>query len=222
MWREGWNKFLLKFELAGFTEADHVTMTEPLVLVAIMHYLESEGKTLGYNILLRAQDNEGVAFKEAVLWALTKLLGNGTRMEDLFRFEYRMPAWEDCSARIVTRNPSGDFVDFDIITEGPVLSSAGLAYHAKEPEDVKTWLESGQTGWCLPGPLMGPDLLARIRLSTGEFVLLVIQAKYYSGEPAAHEPEAAAKVIRSLRPDNWFAGTVCRYLLCDFSADIVC
>jgi hypothetical protein len=142
-------------------------------------------------------------------------------MTTIFRFEHPIPPWAHCSAQIVTRNSSGDFVDFDIITEQSVSPSASVAFHAEKPEDVEAWLESGQTGWCIPGPLMGPDLIARIRLSTGEFILLVIQAKCHTSKRGTLTPDTAAKAIRSLHPDNLFAGTVCRHLLYDFSTNFV-
>jgi hypothetical protein len=193
-------------------------VTEPLALIAIMRYLESKGKN---NMLICSQDNPGVAFEEAVLVALTKLLCNGAKLTTIFRFAPPIPAWAHCSAQIVTRNSSGDFVDFDIITEQPVIPSAGVAFQAEKPEDVKTWLESGQTGWCLPGHFMGPDLLARIRLNTGEFILLAIQAKCNPEKGGSLQASTVVEAIESLYPEDWFSGTVCRYLLYDFSADIV-
>jgi hypothetical protein len=220
LWRDP-NKFLVEVGLARFIDEDDVTVTEPLALIVIMHYLESEGKTLHYNMLIRSQDNPGAAFEEAVLVALTKLLRNGIKLTTIFRFAHPIPPWAHCSAQIVTRNSSGDFVDFDIVTEQPVIPSAGVAFRAEEPEDVKAWLENGQTGWCLPGHSMGPDLLARIRLSTGKFILLAIQAKCNPGKRGALKTRTAVEAIESLCPEDWFSGTVCRYLLCDFSTDIV-
>ena len=41
---------------------------------------------------------------------------------------------------------------------------------------VTCWLKDGQAGWCIPGNMMGPDLMARL-LINGKRVLMVIQAK---------------------------------------------
>lgn len=203
---------LVEYGLARFI-GNEVTVEEPLALVSIVRYFESRHLTLSGNIRRRLQDDKGTAFEELVLLAVTKLLRDGQRLKDVFQFHHQTPSWARCTARIVTRTSSGDFEGFDIVDDKPLLPSHGVAFYAKGPDDVKRWLESGQAGWCVPGTLMGPDLMAWLRLSNGKALLLVIQAKcYFTGNKDTVSAEVTAKAIQSLIPRNFFASLVCRWL----------
>jgi hypothetical protein len=204
---------LVEYGLARFI-GSNVAVEEPLALVSIVRYFESQHLTLSGNIRKRLQNDKGTAFEELVLLAITKLLRDGRRLKDVFQFHNQTPGWACCTARVVTRTSSGDFKDFDIVDgRQPLLPSHGVAVYAKGPDDVKRWLESGQAGWCLPGTLMGPDLMAWLRLSNGKALLLVIQAKcYFTGNKDTVSAEVTAKAIQSLIPRNFFASLVCRWL----------
>lgn len=53
---------------------------------------------------------------------------------------------------------------------------------------------------------MGPDLMTWLRLDDGKYLLLIIQAKcHFSGNKDTVTADVAAKAIRSLIPDNFFA-----------------
>jgi len=203
---------LVEYGLARFI-GDNVAVEEPLALVSIVRYFESRHLTLSGNIRKRLQDDKGTAFEELVLLAVTKLLRDGQRLKDVFKFHNQTPSWARCTAQIVTRTSSGDFEEFDIVDGRPLLPSRGVAFYAKGPDDVKRWLESGQTGWCLPGTLMGPDLMAWLRLSNGKALLLVIQAKcHFTGNKDTLSAENTADAIQSLIPSTFFASLVSRCL----------
>ena len=79
----------------------------------------------------------------------------------------------------------------DIINGNPIQPSAGAIYHAKNLNNIKDWITSKWTTWCIPGPYMGrmslgPDLLAWLRLDDGKLLLLLIQAKCYLEENIRH------------------------------------
>jgi hypothetical protein len=191
-----------------------VKVEEPLALVSIMRYFESRHLTLDGNIRARLQDNQGTAFEEAALLAITKLLRDGEELRNIFQFHERTPSWARCAGQIVTRTSSGDYKPFDIIDDKPVLPSTGVAFYAEYPEDVKWWLESGETGWCVPGNRMGPDLMTWLRLSNGRLLLLVIQAKcHLAGNIDTLRASATAQAIRSLIPSGFFASLVCKPFL---------
>ena len=100
----------------------------------------------------------------------------------------------------------------DIVNGNPVIPSAGVAYYAENPNDVKDWITSKQNIWCIPGRYMGPDLLAWLRLEDGKLLLLLIQAKcYLEGNIDTLVPRATSKAIQSLSTDKFYTASV-RYL----------
>lgn len=184
-------------------------MQEPLPLISIIRYFGSHRRTLDHTLHKQFQDNQGVGFEETVLLAISKLLRNGKPLSEIFEFHPSTPGWAHSTAKIVTRTSSGDFVQFDLPDGESIAPSTGVAFHAETLDEVKNWLESGDTGWCIPGNLMGPDLMTWLRLSDGKLLLLVIQAKcYFSGNVDTLKAEDTAKALRSLIPDNFFAATV--------------
>ena len=181
------------------------------MLLSIIHYFETNFHTLEHSILGRFQDDQGTALEEAVLLGLTRLLQNERQLGDIFEFYGELPPWANCKAQIVAQNPSGGYEAFSI--DRPVIPTAIFACSAETPEEVTRWLQSGETGWCIPGRLMGPDLMARLRLSDGNFLLLVVQAKYRStGNIDTISANVAAHAIRSLDPKEFFGSLV---LVCD-------
>ena len=205
---------LVEFGLARFQTADEIQITEPLTLISIIRYLESKGKTLGHNIRthFQVESTKGLAFEEAVLWAMTQLLQNGRSLVDILEFEGTIPGWAHCTAQIVARS-SDQFVDFNFITNHSISPTASVTCSAKGVDEVKSWLKTGGAGWCVPGNLMGPDLMARVRLSNGKIILLVIQAKcHLSGNDETLPANVAADAIRTLIPRKWYHSIVCRSL----------
>ena len=195
---------------------DKATIEEPLALLSIVRYFERKNITLGLNIWRRLQDNKGKAFEELLLLAITKLLRDGRCLKDIFQFHSATPDWASCTAEIVTRNSSSEFEHFSLVDAKPLRLTHGLAFYAEGPDDVKLWLESGQAGWCLPGTLMGPDLMARLRLSDGKVVLLLVQSKcFFSGNTTTVTAAVTAKAIRSLIPTKFF-GSLVRRRLCPY------
>jgi hypothetical protein len=191
-----------------------VQVDEPLALVALVRYFESRHLTLERHIRATMQDNKGLAFEESVLLAITKLLRGGRKLNQVFEFYKTTPDWSNHTAKVVTRMPSGDCVDFGIIGHDSVFPSTGLAFYARTPKAVKGWLEGGGAGWCIPGNSMGPDLMAWLRLDDGRFLLLVIQAKcHLTGNINTLSAEVTADAIRSLMPSKFFTSLVCRWCL---------
>jgi len=189
-----------------------LVVQEPLALVSITRYFETHhGLTIDGNIEARLQDDQGTGFEEVVLLALTEPLQDGPKLKDIFEFHCPIPKWANLTARIVTRTSTGAFENFDSIHARPKLPTIGVAFYAKNLEDIKTWLESGGADWCVPGTLMGPDLMAWVQLSNGKRLLLVIQAKCHSwGNIDTLRAEATAGAIRSLIPKRFFAPKVCK------------
>jgi len=206
---------LVEYGLGRFIrkKAVEVAIEEPLALVSIVRYFEKQHLSLDRNIWRRLQDDKGTAFEELLLLAVTRLLRDGRCLKDIFQFHPTTPDWASETARIVTRNSSGDLEHFSIVDAQPLASSYGISFYAKNPEDVKLWLERGEAGWCLPGTRMGPDLMARLQLSNGRIVLLAIQAKcFFTGNKETLTAVVTAKAIRSLIPSKFFAPMVRRRL----------
>ena len=203
---------LVEYGLARFVHAGNekakVTIEEPLALISVMRYFESNSRSIGSHIRRRLQDDQGIALEEAVLWAMTNLLQGQRDLAEIFEFYHQSPSWADCTAQIVARSSSGDYEAFAF--DKPVNPCSIFAFHAEGAGDVKRWLESGESCWCIPGTLMGPDLMTRLRLSDGRLLLLVIQAKCRSaGNIDTVSADVSASAIRSLIPGEFFHSSVC-------------
>lgn len=68
----------------------------------------------------------------------------------------------------------------DIQVDG-LLSSP--AFNAKNPEEVKHWLEGHKEVYCVPGNLMGPDLTTRVRKIRYEAIKISWLKRWWCPEP---------------------------------------
>jgi hypothetical protein len=212
MWQLKWET-LVEYGLARFIQMDKAIVDEPLALISIVRYFERKDLTLSSNIRWVMQENKGKAFEDLLLLAITKLLRDERPLMECFQFHPPIPDWAFCTAQIVARGSSGGFEPFDTLDGKLSVASHGIAFSAKTPAQVKGWLEHSQAGWCIPGHLMGPDLMVRLRLSNGKVLLLVIQAKcFFTGNQHTVSAETTAKAIRSLIPSQFFASLVRRQL----------
>ena len=186
-----------------------IIVEEPLALMGILRYFEKHGLTHDNFIRHRIQVDKGRAFEEAVLLACTRLFRQGAQLDQVFRFHGETPSWARQSASIVTRGYGGVLQDFDMPNGVPVVPCNGIASVAEDPEDLKKWIESMRTGWCLPGPIAGPDLMAWLRLNDKRLLLLLFQTKcYLSGNFDTITAAVTADAIRSLIPNNFFSSLV--------------
>ena len=202
-------KPLVEYGIARFLKeesAHEVAVEEPLAVISIIQYFRSNGCTLEGNIRNRLQHNPGMALEEAVLLALTRLLQNERVLMGIFEFYGQRPLWALRTAQIVARDTSGSFRPFSIDDPGSI--SSALACNAETLEDVTRWLREGKEAWCIPGNLMGPDLMARVRLSNKEVLLLVIQGKCLTDGLESLGADIAAKAIQSLVPSRFFQSLV--------------
>jgi len=70
---------LVEYGIARFVregERWKITIEEPLALISIMRYFESNSHTLESHVRSRLQGAQGIALEEAVLLAMTRLLQN--------------------------------------------------------------------------------------------------------------------------------------------------
>ena len=145
MW---WNEQqpLVEYGLARFVHVGNdktkVTIEEPLALISVMRFFESNSRSLGSHIRRRLQDDQGIALEEAVLLAMTNLLQGQRKLAEIFDFHNQPPSWADRTAQIVARNSSGDHEAFPF--DKPINPCSLFAFHAEGPGDVKSWLESGE------------------------------------------------------------------------------
>jgi hypothetical protein len=218
---------LVEYGIARFTgnpsgspnqESAKITIEEPLALISVMRYFELNFHTLESNIRRRLQDDKGTALEEAVLLVITKLLQDKRKLSSIFEFYGQSPSWARCTAKIVTRNSSGNYEAFSI--DKPINPRSIIAFSANSPEDVTNWLNEGEAGWCIPSRLMGPDLMARLKLSNGKILLLVVQAKCRTtGNIDTVKPEVTVDAIKSLTPERYFGSLVRNQL--DLAPDIL-
>jgi hypothetical protein len=188
-------------------EGEKISVEEPMALISIVRHFEKHGFTIDRNIRIRMQSLKGQAFEEAVLLSCTQLFRQGTRLDEVFQFHGETPVWARQEAQIVCRKDGGDIIVFDIPGGEPELLSAGVSFYAKDLKAVQNWLELIHAVWCFPSHLIGPDLMAWLRLKDARLLLLLIQAKcYLTGNIASLDAEVTAYAIRQLSPTSM---TVC-------------
>ena len=220
-WLTG-HKPLVEYGVARFTrvgtERTGITIDEPLALMSVIRYFESHAYSLVQHVRRGLREDKGTAMEEAVVLAMTTLLQNKRPLGSILTFRRKSP-WDSLTAQIVARKSSGSFEDFptDSLRVNPT-------FYAKGPDDVRHWLESREEAYCIPGNLMGPDMITRIRLSNGDVVSLFIQVKcHLTGNIKTLDAAVSAHAIRSLVPAKFFISLVRNQLgiLLDFSLTAV-
>jgi hypothetical protein len=204
---------LVEYGLAQFIGPGETHIKEPLSLVSIMRYFESKDLTIDGTIRSRFQADQGGAFEDIVLLAITRALQGGKALKDVFQFYGSPPSWAETPARIVAQTASGCFKSFDMVTGQPVIPSTGIAISAPSLQDIKNWVYDGGAGWCIPGNGMGPDLMTWLQLKDENYLLLVIQAKcHLFGSSENITAKATDAAIQSVIPHRFFASLVSRHL----------
>jgi hypothetical protein len=207
------HRSLVEHGLAQIVGREETQIKEPLSLVSIMRYLESKNLTIDGTIRSRFQADQGGAFEDIVLLAITRALQGGKALKDVFQFYGSPPKWAEEPARVVAQTASGCFKNFDMVTEQPVTPSTGIVVSAPSLQDVTNWVYDGGAGWCIPGNRMGPDLMTWLELNNGKHLLLVIQAKcHLFGSSENITANATDAAIRSVIPHRFFASLVSRRL----------
>jgi hypothetical protein len=202
---------LIEYGIARFMgDRNSVIIEEPMALVGMLRYFEAEGLTIDADIRVHMQSAKGLAFQEAVLLSCTRLFRKGARLSDIFLFEGgKVPDWAHQKAYIVSQNGQELGVS-DIASGHPILPSAGVAHYAENPNDVRDWIISKRSTWCIPGRYMGPDLLTWLRLEDGKLLLLLIQAKCcLTGNISTLAVGDTADAVRSLITNKMFSTSVC-------------
>jgi hypothetical protein len=202
---------IVEYGLGSFTgKGTDVTVAEPLALTSIFHYFKRVNLPMESDIRNRMDTAQGLAFEEALLVSYTTLFRNGARLDEVFTFHGPTPTWARQKAIIVASDTRGVLHPFDIITSDPIVPSTGVSLIATDPKEVEAWLKNVPTGWCLPGKLMGPDLMAWLLLEDGKLLLLLIQGKcFISGnKDGTLKASVIADAIRSLTPSNFYVTVV--------------
>jgi hypothetical protein len=96
MWQSEW-KTIVDCGLARFIAKDTAVVDEPLTLVSIMRYFESQLLTQNGNIRRRLQDDKDEAFEGHLLLAITKFLTDARPLADRIRFHPPIPDSVDVS-----------------------------------------------------------------------------------------------------------------------------
>jgi hypothetical protein len=200
---------LVEYGIAQLRPDFHGKICEPLALVSCVRWFQGqEEHALGDSIRMRlaASDSRGAAFEELMILYITKTFRQPTRLDAAFDFHGTMPSWASQSAQLVCRVDENEFQPVDLDT------ATGMTYYASNGAEVMKWLKDSNAGWCLPGNLLGPDLLVRLQLSSGERILLVAQHKLpFPGNTDSDslDAETATSAVTSLTSDHWFKNAVC-------------
>jgi hypothetical protein len=125
-----------------------VRIEEPLALLGVLKHLESKQLALRSDIWRAFQSDEGTAFKDTLVFAMTKLFQKDSELGTIFNF-WKRPQWACSNAQILARSASGAFEKFG---DGQLRApSMQIVFHANTPAEVRHWLEHGEAPWCFPG-----------------------------------------------------------------------
>lgn len=202
---------LVEYGIGRFVDQHNkVKIEEPLVLVAVTRFFQTIANTPLQDVRMHLQLNQGQAFEEIVLLTMTKMFETPIKLSDIVEFHGVKPPWADDLARIVCPN-SPDLSPYSIDKFSDPDSI--LPWGAKDPVAVTRWLKDGQAGWCIPGNMMGPDLMACL-LINGKRVLMVIQIKCRTtgNKDKTMTADVTTDAIKSLIPSDFFKSLV-RYRL---------
>jgi hypothetical protein len=205
---------LVELGIARLREDFMGDISEPLALVSLVRWFHDQpGFSLENGIRSRLADpaSRGSAFEELMVFYFTKKFRQPTCINEVFQFYGTQPDWASQTAQLVC-SVHGSYKPVDLDTREPLIPATGVARYASSPNEVIQWLEDPSAGWCLPGDMGGPDLLAWLSLSSGKRVLLMVQEKsYLSGNRHTVFAKTAAEAVHSLTTDRLFHTSVCSF-----------
>ncbi|CCA75362.1 hypothetical protein PIIN_09346 [Serendipita indica DSM 11827] len=187
-----------------------IIIDEPLALVSICHRL-IEKRFLPSFVWNRMESENGKGPEGLTLVALIRLFQNEINLGYLFNFAKDPSQWFLLKAQIISKTAKG-YIEY----QGTLheVDRQVPPFRAQNPDDVTNWLTSNSSpAWCIPDPMMGPDLMTRVKLSNGDIVLVVVWVKYWefgASKDESLQAEDTATVIRSLTPSEWFSNTRAR------------
>ena len=140
-----------------------------------MKWLETQGLDLESNSRLRLGTQE-LAFEEAVMLYLLRILRHPTPLSTVFDFRGARPDWADVPAQIVGRLGGNDVIVGETI-ENPGL---GVVHYAESIQDIVDWIENldSAPAVLVPHRNFGPDFVIRCKVNS-IVVILLAQLKSY-------------------------------------------
>ena len=213
---------LVEYGIARLRKEHEGRITEPLAFLSVMQWLQSHPSTnLSAELRLQAGDSDlrGYAFEHAMNLYLLRRLRYPVPLSTIFNFhpEHR-PPWADEEAHIVAQLNGGS-VPVDLIGDAPQNPALGVVHCAETIDDIINWIEgSGHAPVILvPTILFGPDVLARVKLSSSASLILMGQHKSYTtGNKESLNAATLSGALGSMHPDHWFKTAVRQFSFAAF------
>nr|GAT43001.1 predicted protein [Mycena chlorophos] len=121
------------------------------------------------------QTEEGLA--HCLVFYLTQALGKGRRLDEIFSFPHRAPAWAKQTVELVRFHRESGDLSWSTVAPDDFESFRPLATQATSVDGVITWMEHEiGTAFCLPPPTANASILVVVRLADESFVWVALKA----------------------------------------------
>ena len=187
---------------------------EPLVILAATHmFMGEKGFSLEDYIRTAINHNQGIGLEQCIAYYLTCAFDGQRKLCDIFDFgSDDVPEWAKQPAELVAVDwDEGDakVTHFDLsdFLGSPTL----IGTKCNTIEETLNWFRNRTSAMCFPDNNMGPDIVAFVRLLTGQKLALAIQCKCML--KATLSSSERDSTILSVHPSNFYDGKVCYLIL---------
>ncbi|TFK62947.1 hypothetical protein BDN72DRAFT_827066, partial [Pluteus cervinus] len=200
------NEQLVQHGFARFSKSQGTVVDEPLViLAAAQEFSTLPNSSFQDHVKQHLADEAGMGnnFEDFIVLHLTSAFGDGCKLRDIFDFggpSPRAKEWVDIGeedAELVSLTFVDGLPKFDRFhLPGRMAGTQVLGHKCSSVDETLAWLENPTTLTCFPDKLMGPDVIAFARLTSGRIIAILIQNQWRSAKtlPSDVQPSAESSV----------------------------
>lgn len=187
-----------------------VIVNEPIILAALVQWVnEDPGRNPFWSHIAKGFDQKnssvkGFGFEDIIIYLLWQSFSRpGTRLSDVFSFQYLVPSWADETAQLLSAMSA--FND----TSSPVFATTAfttpLSFDAQSQQGSVAWFEQQdqhRAPFLKPDNYHGPDAVFGVRLQSGNELLIVVQCKCWQSDK--HGPKEVEEAVYKLSPEGFY------------------
>ena len=194
------------------TRLEEQVIDEPLAIMAISNWLYEEGRFSLLDCLRRELGKHAPrknGFQAYLAFYIHKVFEKASRLNDVFSFRGDFARrqgsdlpWQSEEFELVTvSSPVGTGEQQTSVVAPLRGPSSNVGFLAKTDDEVLNWASENQNryAFCFPTETAGPDIFFYLRnKSTGELLLVAMQAKFYQDVDSATLVDGVRTVTPSL------------------------
>ncbi|KAJ6617947.1 hypothetical protein B0H10DRAFT_1279962 [Mycena sp. CBHHK59/15] len=195
-------------ELVDDSKHWHITLDEPLVILALIEWLKRCDVPFSERLRQAAakavtEANGANGLEEYLVLYFSAVFDGTTRINEVFDFHGTSPSWVRKTARLVSLYKVPGQSQLEAGTVGESSGPCDTIGMGGSFEETQRWLSHDtRAPFCFPDKMMGPDILFILELSDGSRIWVAVQSKFSSSN--CLPKDVLIKAMATVAPEEYY------------------